>query len=73
MITYNQFVKQGVIISITEDIIAETIKMRKTYRLKIADAIIAATAIRLNRIWVGDNDADFSKVDALTYVTPRTM
>jgi predicted nucleic acid-binding protein len=73
MILYKQFVEQAIVVSITMDIIAETIEIRKNYRLKIADAIIAATAIRLNRTLIGDNDSDFSKIPPLQYINPRTM
>lgn len=44
IIVYKQFVEQATVISITTNIIAKTIEIRKNYRLKIADAIIAATA-----------------------------
>lgn len=62
-----------VIINIDAAIIAETITIRKNYRLKIPDAIIAATAVVLNRTLVGDNDKDFEKIPNLKYINPRTL
>lgn len=73
IIVYKQFVAKAQIIQINAAIVAETINIRKSYRLKIADAIIAAKAIRLNRTLIGDNDSDFSKVPSLQYINPRTM
>lgn len=45
---YKNFVAHAQIIRVTSAIISETIKVRKNYRLKIADAIIAATALAFN-------------------------
>lgn len=70
---YKIFVAQANIIGITSDIIAETITIRRSYKLKFADAIIAATAITDNRTLVGDNDKDFLKVPNLKYINPRTL
>lgn len=39
MIHYKRFVEQSTIISVTTDIIAETIAIRRDYRLRITDAI----------------------------------
>src|ERR1035438_5100556 len=49
LIVYLDFVKEAVIISIDPEIIKETIEIRKKQKLKIPDAIIAATAIVNNR------------------------
>ena len=64
-VAYSEFVSQAIIIGINATIIAETICVRKDYRLKLADAIIAATAITFNCTLIGDNDRDFSKVPLL--------
>ncbi len=70
---YKLFVAKAQIIHINASIIAETINIRKNYRLKIADAIIAATSLTFNRTLIADNDADFTKIPALQYINPRTM
>ncbi len=70
---YWQFVTQATIIGITAGIVADTIEIRKNFKLKMADAIIAVTAVHLNKTLVGDNDDDFSKVISLKYVNPRKM
>ena len=73
LIVFKQFIANTQIIQINDDIIAETIKVRKDYRLKIADAIIAATALALNRTLVADNDRDFTRVPLLQYINPRKI
>ena len=70
---YKQFVAKSQIIQLDASIIAETINVRKNFRLKIADAITAATAITLNRTLVSDNDGDFTRVPSLKYINPRLL
>ncbi|WP_026631135.1 type II toxin-antitoxin system VapC family toxin [Dyadobacter alkalitolerans] len=70
-----QFIKQFLQIfnefGIAEDIVQKTIKIRKAYRIKIPDAIIAATALTSDLILLSDNDSDFGKVSGLKYINPR--
>jgi predicted nucleic acid-binding protein len=73
MIIYKDFVFQSHIIGINPGIIAETIAIRKNYKLKIADAIIAATALAFDITLVADNDDDFEKVPSLKYINPRKL
>ena|ERR1035438_4041343 len=70
LIVYLDFVKEAVIISIDPEIIKETIEIRKKQKLKIPDAIIAATAIVNNCTLIADNDKDFKRVPKLIYVNP---
>lgn len=73
IVVYRQFVTKEQIIQLDAAIITETINVRKKYRLKIADAIIAATALTRNRTLVADNDNDFSRVPSLKYINPRLL
>jgi predicted nucleic acid-binding protein len=73
MIVYLDFVKEAVIISIDPEIIKQTIEIRKKQKLKIPDAIIAATAIVHNCILIADNDKDFKRVPKLKYVNPFNL
>jgi predicted nucleic acid-binding protein len=61
------------IIGIDNDIIAETIRIRKTIRLKLPDALIAGTAIAQNFVLLSDNDSDFEKAIplGLRYENPK--
>lgn len=51
------------------DIINETIRIRQQYKIKLPDAIIAATALTNNLALVSRNEADFSKVESLKFIT----
>jgi len=70
---YEQFVLQANVLGINAEIISETIGIRKNYRLKIADAIIAATALVSELTVVADNDSDFSKIPSLQYINPAKL
>jgi predicted nucleic acid-binding protein len=73
VIVYQQFIAESNITGINAGIIAETIEIRKKYKLKLPDAIIAATSLQLDLTLVADNDQDFMKVPSLKYVNPRTL
>lgn len=73
LIIYKQFVLQSNKIGINSEIISETISIRKNYRLKIADAIITATAIKLDITLMADNDKDFGRVEGLKYINVRKL
>lgn len=73
IIVYHEFVLQSHIIGINPGIISETIAIRKNYKLKIADAIIAATALTFDITLVADNDNDFEKIPFLKYINPRKL
>jgi predicted nucleic acid-binding protein len=60
------FLTQLIIIGLEEEIKKTTIQLRKNHRLKLLDAIIAATAFTLNAE-ILTNDTKFSKTPKLKY------
>lgn len=69
----NLFISHSRIINLEEDIIMNTIRIRKEYSIKLPDAIIAATAITNDLILISDNDKDFNKIPDLKYLNPRKI
>ncbi|WP_353197624.1 type II toxin-antitoxin system VapC family toxin [Parapedobacter defluvii] len=69
---YQQFVLNSIVIGVDDDIIAETIRVRKSHKIKLPDALIAATAIVNGLTLIADNDKDFLKVPALEYINPKS-
>jgi tRNA(fMet)-specific endonuclease VapC len=67
------FVANSTIVGINDKIIQETIRIRKIFKIKLPDALIAATAIINNLTLIADNDKDFKKVPELKYINPNTM
>lgn len=71
LLIYQQFVAISNIIGISDGIISETINIRKTSKIKLPDALIAATAIANDLTLIADNDKDFRKVPALKCLNPK--
>ena len=70
MSIYQEFVANSQVIGIDSNIIRETIRIRKQYRIKLPDALIAATALVNDFVLVADNDKDYGKVSNLKYSNP---
>ena len=64
------FVSFTVIYHIDDKIIDQTIELRKKYKIKLPDAIIAATAIVHNFTLISRNSSDFLKITELNYINP---
>jgi len=73
IVVYQKFVSSSIVLGLQEGIIAETIRVRKTYNLKLPDALIAATCLVNNLTLVADNDKDFAKVKSLKCINPSTL
>lgn len=70
MSIYKEFVASSQVIGIDSNIIKETIRIRKQYRTKLPDALIAATALVNDLMLIADNDKDYGKVSNLKYLNP---
>lgn len=63
--------KAGRRLDITDAVIEETINIRKAIKIKLPDAIIAATAIVNNLKILTDNTSDFIRVTGLKMTTVK--
>lgn len=70
---YRQFVSNSMILFLENGIIPETIRVRKTYNLKLPDALIAATCLINNMTLIADNDKDFARVESLVCINPNNL
>lgn len=68
-----RFVDIALIHSINLQVAIETIEIRKKYKIKLPDAIIAATAIVYNLKLVTRNVSDFDKISNLELINPYTL
>jgi len=64
------FVSSSKIYQISPEIETETIILRKTTKMKLPDAIIAATAIVNNFALISANTKDFRSIDRLKLLNP---
>lgn len=58
---------------LTEAIEKQTISLRKQKKIKLPDAIIAATALVHNFIIISRNVKDFTNIEGLNYVNPYEL
>ena len=64
------FVNFAEIYHIDDTIIDQTIELRKKYKIKLPDAIIAATAIVHNFSLISHNFKDFQRIAELHFINP---
>lgn len=69
----DQFVEGSFIFNLTDAVINQTIELRKQYKIKIPDAIIAATAMVFNLKLITHNTDDFNKITNLQCIDPHLL
>ena len=65
-----QFVEASTIYSLTDEVVSQRITLRKSHRIKLPDAIIAATAIVHGLTLISRNGKDFITISSLSYRNP---
>jgi predicted nucleic acid-binding protein len=64
------FINDALVIELEQPIKLKTADIRKTYRIKLPDAIIAATAIVYDLILLTRNSSDFASIPELNATNP---
>ena len=64
------FVDAAMILNLNNNIVNQTINLRKSKKIKLGDAIIAATAITHSLILVTRNVEDFKNIENLKFLNP---
>lgn len=67
------FMYDAEIIQLSEAIVNQTIEIRKKYKIKLPDAIIAATALNNGFILISRNLNDFKNIVGLTVIDPHAF
>ena len=68
----NNFLDNSIIYGLDNNIKLKTIEVRKIFKLKLPDAIIAASAIINDHTLISRNLIDFKKVASLSVIDPFT-
>ncbi len=71
--TLVDFVDDAVVFDLTEQIVDITIQIRKKYKTKLPDAIIAATAMAYNLKLISRNHSDFKNIGGLEVINPYNL
>ena len=72
-IIIKEFISDSTVFSLEESIIKRTILLRKTNKIKLPDAIIAATALEHNMQLLSHNIRDFVNIPDLIVVDANTL
>jgi predicted nucleic acid-binding protein len=68
-----EFTDSTNVINLKEDVANQTISLRKKRKIKLPDAIIAATAPVYNLTLISRNSKDFDRIDGLEFINPYTL
>lgn len=68
-----RFAEFATIYEVNREIALKSIELRLMYKIKLPDAVIAATAIVNDLILITRNSSDFSKIKELKIVNPHTV
>lgn len=71
--TIVNFVEDCIVIELTNKIVNETISIRKWKKIKLPDAVIAATAIILGYTLISRNEKDFKGIPKLKVLNPHKL
>lgn len=67
------FMGDSTIFALTDDIVEACIEIRKKYKIKLPDAIIAATALVHGLTIISRNTKDFINISDLQYLNPYEL
>jgi predicted nucleic acid-binding protein len=69
----HNFISDALVIEIERPIKLKTADLRKAHKIKLPDAIIAATAIVYNLTLITRNTNDFKNIQGLTVIDPYSL
>ena len=64
------FVEDSNVFDLSSEVVLETINIRKEFKIKLPDSIIAATALVNNLTLITRNTSDFKKISNLKLINP---
>ena len=67
------FVDDSVVIGLSDNVVDQTIEIRKEYKIRTPDTIIAATALVNKLTIITRNTKDFGKIEGLEIINPHEM
>ena len=67
------FVDCSNIFPIDDDIVDKTIEVRRSNKMKLPDAVIAATALHYTLVLVTNNTKDFKNINGIEVINPHNI
>jgi hypothetical protein len=65
------FIEDALVIELEKEIKLKTAEIRKAYKIKLPDAVIAATALAFNFTLLTRNISDFKNINGLKLINPH--
>ena len=69
----SELIKSATVINLTDEIINQTIILRRAHKIKLPDSIIAATALVFDLKLVTRNVPDFKMISGLSLIDPWNL
>lgn len=67
------FMNDASVLDLTDSVVEKSIELRKEYKTKLPDAIIAATALVYNLVLITRNNSDFKNIEGLKLINPHKL
>lgn len=67
------FMNDATVLDLTSNIVDATIEIRRKYKTKLPDSIIAATALVHNLVLISHNTADFKNIQGIQVIDPHSL
>jgi len=67
------FMNDAVVVELTDEVAQAAIQIRRIHKIKLPDAIIAATTLTSRRTLLTRNISDFKNIEGLDYIDPHTL
>ena len=67
------FINDATVFDLTNNVVDASIEIRKKYKTKLPDAIIAATALVYDLVLVSRNISDFKNIEGLQILDPHSL
>ncbi|MEM1328689.1 MAG: type II toxin-antitoxin system VapC family toxin [Bacteroidota bacterium] len=71
MKTIEDFIGVSSVLSLSNEVVQQTIALRKEHKIKLPDAVIAATALTHDLTIITRNTSDFEDIDGIKYINPH--
>lgn len=68
-----EFIASATIFPLDDAVTQKTIELRRIKKIKLGDAVIAATALVYSLVIITRNTADFNNIAGLTCINPHTL
>ncbi len=71
--TLSDFINDAIVMDLTNQVVETCIEIRKKHKVKLPDAIIAATVLVYDLVLISRNTSDFKNIDGLQVIDPHKL